>query len=785
MSGIEIIVTENYQYVGQVKSRQKHGKGALIFNDGGYYIGDFANDRFYGNGTFNNVKIQMFGIFKNGDFEQGYLTCNGFRYRIFNGYYKNVALNQQNQSYFKYNVQQEYEKSQNKLKQVTILESKEGDTQVVHFKTDGSIVQGKCGLTLNQVAITPRFIYVGEIQNRKIEGIGILVFNDGSVFNGKLFGNKFHGVGTFTFASEIQMTGQFYEGDFYYGNLTHLKTNQVAQVKNYEWQHYLVDKQYGSDKIQDYLYKIQANSKQLTLVDSFQISYEYFFEVKINLPTKHITDTQKIVNQQNIQQLSNNSQQSSLTKPNPTQTVQQQNSNQSCNPQNNKTVQNYNTKQNEPDQKSANELTQIKSELETTKTELKQCKEEQKSKQRTIDNQRIQIQTKNDENTQLQTQITQNKQLCDNIHQNVDKLQKQRDNATIQCEEYETKLDEMLENEKWYNTTIEQLIEEHEKFKNTNLQLNIQIEKYKATINELELKCQNLENTTTEQKNNFQKIVNAIKDKNDLIQKQDLELNTLKQTTQNLTGESENKLKQQKYNHDNEIQSLHQQHQRDVEQLQIEQRNIQQRAEQYAIQLQNQAKQWVESEKYRLVQEFSIKEQTILNQLNTEKQQENLLDDLNVKKQALEMEITKQTAELNTQITALETQLKQKQHNHVCDASEIQKPKQKQEPEVEKKIEPDLVKIIIDLKDYQEQTGSKLIKTLKKQVPMIITAEVTDNKNVQNKKTQMRQLIQSKRYKSKENNYYRAKLKILLRNQQLVFKSVNLMMKKQINITKL
>ncbi|CAL5982802.1 MORN_motif [Hexamita inflata] len=679
MSEVEIIITKNYQYIGDVVGGLKHGKGALIFNDGGYYVGNFVNDRFSGSGTFkfNNQQQQLFGFFKNGDFQQGDLICQGFRQTIQNG--------------SQHNQQSVYENNQNKQKQVTILETQQGDNKVVHFLTDGSIVHGKSNLTLNQVVITPRYIFVGEIQNEKMNGTGVLVFNDGSVFNGKFMNNKFDGVGTFTFAAEIQMIGRFIEGDFYYGNLTFLKTNQTVQVKNYDWKHHLGNAQYDSDKIQDHLYKIQANSKQVTLIDTKKICYQYLFEAKVNLPTQQITDTQTILNQ------------------NTTNTINLQSNNQTNIP-----VLNCN-KQNESRELVMNKLNQYKDKYNNQYTNIIE------NKQALNMSQNDEITELKEKNGQLQSQINLNSEKYKNIHKNVDEIITQRDNALIQCKKYEKKLDEMLQNQKWFENQYKKLEnsnqqyiiqltqhaqllnEEHEKLNETNLQT----EKQEATIKELELKCYNIENTATEQKNNFSILQTEVQNKNDQIVKQELELNTLKQsiseTTLKLNNENEIKLQQQQFKHDNVIKSLQQQHQRDVEQLQIEKQNIQQRAEQYAIQVQNEAKQWIANEQNRLTQEFSIKEQTLLNQLNTQREQEKqkLLDDLNVQKQALEIE-SKQTSELKRQITALETQLKQKQLNHVSDASEIQKPKQKQEPEVEKKIEPDLVKIIIDLKDYQE-----------------------------------------------------------------------------------
>ncbi|CAL5982828.1 caspase_family protein [Hexamita inflata] len=438
MSGIEIIVTENYQYVGQVKSRQKHGKGALIFNDGGYYVGDFANDCFSGIGTYTLEQIQMFGVFKKGDFISGNLLIGKISYIIENGNYKSVLLDSKQKPYIKLNFQCEHEQIQNKLKQVTILKSQ----QVVHFKTDGSLVQSKNVAKMQQVAISSRYIYVGEIQYEKMNGTGVLIFNDGSVFNGQLNQGRFHGKGSFTCISGIKMIGHFSEGNFSQGQLISQDGTKIET---------LVETLIGNEKLQDYQLKMQNQTHIIQLNDSKKAIVQYQLEA-------------------------NDNQQNSVTK------------------------------QNE----------QIKQETSSTKNELQRTK------------------------TEIQQESQQ----------------------------------------------------------------NIEIEKYKATIKELELKCQNLENTATEQKNNFSNLQTVVKNKNDQILKQELELNNLKKLAWenlNLNSENEIKLKQQQYYHDNTTQMLQQHYMNEIY-------KIQQTAQQYVIQVQIEAKQWIAHEQVRLAQELSVKE---------------------------------------------------------------------------------------------------------------------------------------------------------------------------------
>ncbi|CAL6082251.1 MORN_motif [Hexamita inflata] len=74
---------------------------------------------------------------------------------------------------------------------------------------------------------------------------------------------------------------------------------------------------------------------------------------------------------------------------------------------------------------------------------------------------------KQQQQQQYQTQQLQNQlynqsvneiNIKEQINKNITILQQQRDLATQNCIDYENRLTEMLENEKWYNTTIEQLI---------------------------------------------------------------------------------------------------------------------------------------------------------------------------------------------------------------------------------------------------------------------------------------------------------------------------------------
>lgn len=67
MDGYGVFKELNSQYEGLFKEDLKHGRGKEVFNTGVVYIGDFANNKFDGNGELiwpnkNNYK----GKFKNG-----------------------------------------------------------------------------------------------------------------------------------------------------------------------------------------------------------------------------------------------------------------------------------------------------------------------------------------------------------------------------------------------------------------------------------------------------------------------------------------------------------------------------------------------------------------------------------------------------------------------------------------------------------------------------------------------------------------------------------------------
>ncbi|CAL5982848.1 Hypothetical_protein [Hexamita inflata] len=118
--------------------------------------------------------------------------------------------------------------------------------------------------------------------------------------------------------------------------------------------------------------------------------------------------------------------------------------------------------------------------------------------------------------------------------------------------------------------------------------------------------------------------------------------------------------------------------QQQLQACQVEKQNIQQNAQQYSITIQNEAKQWIATETARITTE-----------LNNQQQQ------LKDEKQSLEVQITKLKLIVDKipQIVTVNN-------------------------------------IVIDLKEFPEDTGQKLVKKLEKQLPKMISANVTEDRNI-------------------------------------------------------
>ncbi|CAL5988806.1 MORN_motif [Hexamita inflata] len=262
------IITENYQYIGQVINGQMHGKGVLVFNDGSYYSGQFVNNRFSGSdGTYVFLKTEMTGEFSNGDFYSGVLTHNNQQYQISNGNYKQIL------SQYKSNLQQEQEKIQIKNKQITIVDSNNSQ-KIVSFK-NGIIVETIYS-QVQQILVTPTYIYVGQTVNGQISGSGTLVFNDGTFYNGKFVQNRFSGSGTLQITSGTTMSGLFKDGDFISGQLQKSNSKNIEPVFEGNWKVYFPNLKIGS-KLQDFYEQKQDKTQKIQVVDSTKPITEVVF----------------------------------------------------------------------------------------------------------------------------------------------------------------------------------------------------------------------------------------------------------------------------------------------------------------------------------------------------------------------------------------------------------------------------------------------------------------------------------------------------------------------------
>ncbi|CAL6082243.1 Phosphatidylinositol-4-phosphate_5-kinase [Hexamita inflata] len=270
MTNIQTLITETYQYVGQIQDGLKSGKGVLVFNDGSYYIGDFSKDKFHGQSTYTLPDVQMYGSFKNGDFYTGQLVIDGKSNEIYYGDYKKLLK-------IKSNLYDELQQRQPVEKQINIIDLCDIKSKL-NYK-DGILVE-TTNTSFIQVNITPSYIYVGKLVNGQMSGLGTLVFNDGSsIYYGEFVQNRFSGSGTFTNKLGTQMSGKFYDSDFYQGDLSMTKGSKVIKVTNSMWQqHFLNQAELGTKKLQDYYTKKQDKNKQINITDSQRKNITIQFE---------------------------------------------------------------------------------------------------------------------------------------------------------------------------------------------------------------------------------------------------------------------------------------------------------------------------------------------------------------------------------------------------------------------------------------------------------------------------------------------------------------------------
>ncbi|CAL5982878.1 MORN_motif [Hexamita inflata] len=259
MTDNQTIISESYQYVGQVSYERMHGKGILMLNDGSYYVGQFFKNHFSGEGTYVYKETSMTGTFANGDFYSGTLKHNDQLYVIDRGLYKEIL------PYYK-NLQNEHEQIQETYKQVTFSDSK-NNKRIISYENGRMVVNAAQNTSVQQMLVTPEYIYIGYIINGQMSGQGTLIFNDGNIYNGKFLQNRFSGLGTFTFSSGAVMKGQFKDGDFQSG-LLNKATGPTVEVVGGNWQCNFANRnELNNQNLQNYYTTKQDKSKVIKVTD--------------------------------------------------------------------------------------------------------------------------------------------------------------------------------------------------------------------------------------------------------------------------------------------------------------------------------------------------------------------------------------------------------------------------------------------------------------------------------------------------------------------------------------
>ena len=197
----KIYYNNKYIFEGNFKNGKKEGKG-IILNDKGEKLEiNFKNDIIVGNGIlylnngriingiFNNNYIPIEGkiIFKNGEIYEGKLNKNGERegkgkMNYNNGYYYegNWINDIRNGKGILYKNEEDYNIIINNNEINNLFKCKD-DFYIGEYKNN--MKEGK-GIMNNNKILNYKIIYKGEFKEDKMEGIGKLYFENGSIFEG-------------------------------------------------------------------------------------------------------------------------------------------------------------------------------------------------------------------------------------------------------------------------------------------------------------------------------------------------------------------------------------------------------------------------------------------------------------------------------------------------------------------------------------------------------------------------------------------------------------------------
>lgn len=158
----KIVLDNGQEYEGEFSSGKRNGKGSCTYPTGEKYVGFFENDMRQGKGTL---------YYPNGSFDEANWTLN-----------KHTP---NSESYFH--------------DENSVIEKREYDES-------GKLVKktqlNKNTARVGQVIVqTPSGLFIGDVKNNKINGVGTYYYNNGDIYEGEFRDNKINGNGIYHFGS--------------------------------------------------------------------------------------------------------------------------------------------------------------------------------------------------------------------------------------------------------------------------------------------------------------------------------------------------------------------------------------------------------------------------------------------------------------------------------------------------------------------------------------------------------------------------------------------------------
>ncbi|CAL5982852.1 Hypothetical_protein [Hexamita inflata] len=498
---------------------------------------------------------------------------------------------------------------------------------------------------------------------------------------------------------------------------------------------------------------INENAELKSQIDNMKTQFELQLQNTVKTETGKLEQNQKL--KLNFKHIKTESLPNELI-----QTIETQNASIKTLQNDNENLQKENTRLIQNIETQNSEQRKLQKQISDLKNDLKQIQINQQQQQINNDNIIKQLKSEHENNQnnfqhkthQFELEINQLKTKYNTlIYEHAQFVKLVAKNETIQYFTNQAKIDQDNLNQKQLqiqtlNQTIQQLQDEE---KAVNAQMNINMEKQKAQnekaktlitsmLNEQkqtetqikqvvehiqnthkreiqELKEQHAEETKTQLKQQQEQMKKQFEDEKTLLKQQlNNELN-LKMTASKLLTDSQ--IKQTNA----QIQQLTETNNQLQQKLQIsqtEQQNIQQQAQQYMITLQNEAQLWIQNENLKIQTDFNNQKTLLEAELLDCRQQ---LNNFTIQSQVIKNEDTKcQQPELTA-------------HQDIINDEtnvQIQNVDKGSTDELNNQIPDITVNIIIYLKDFSEEIRSKLIKNLKKQFPKMITAEITEDKNI-------------------------------------------------------